>query len=84
MGIIVLHSAYVSLLMFLLLDKGPSRAKACLGCKKGDKTFGGHVTAHLYENYVVLFSVICVAVLEFVFDVLEQKVNPVSVCVIKM
>jgi len=58
MGIIVLHSAYVSLLVFLLLDKGPSMAKACLGCKEGNKTSGGHVTAHLYENCVVLFSVV--------------------------
>jgi hypothetical protein len=55
MGIIVLHTAYVSLLMFLLLDKGPSRAKACLGCKEVDKATGGHVTAHVYENCVVLF-----------------------------
>jgi len=39
MGIIVLHTAYVSLLMFLLLDKAT----------------GGHVTAHVYENCVVLF-----------------------------
>ena len=58
MGKIVLHSAYVSLLMFLLLDKGPSRAKACFGCKESDTTFGGHVTTHLYENCVVLFSVV--------------------------
>jgi hypothetical protein len=70
MGIIVLHSAYVSLLMFLLLDKGH---------------LGGHVTAHLYENYVYCSVCFCVAVLEFVFGVLEQRVNPLTlVCVIIM
>ena len=58
MDIIVLHSAYACLWMFWLLDKGPSRAKTCLVCREGDKTFWGHVTAHLYENYVVLFNVV--------------------------
>jgi hypothetical protein len=36
------------------------------------KHLGGHVTAHLYKNYVVLF---CVAVMEFVFVVLERGVT---------
>jgi hypothetical protein len=50
-GIIVLHSAYISLWIFWLLDKGPSRAKTCLVCMGG-------VTAHLHENCVVLFIVV--------------------------
>jgi hypothetical protein len=75
MGIIVLHAAYVSLLIFLLLDKGPSRAKACLGCKEVDKAIGGHITAHVYENCVVMFVWFCVAVIEFVFGVLERRVT---------
>jgi hypothetical protein len=51
-----------------------SLIKACLGCKEVDKTYGGHVTAHLYENCVVLFVWFCVAVIEFVFGVLERGV----------
>jgi hypothetical protein len=30
----------------------------CLECKDFDKTFGGHIIPHLYENCVVLFSVV--------------------------
>jgi len=45
------------------------------GCKEVDKTFGGHVTAHLYENCVGLFVWFCVAAIEFVFGVLERRVT---------
>ena len=45
------------------------------GCKKDDKTFGGHLTAHLYENCFVLFVWFCVAVIEFAFGVLERRVT---------
>jgi hypothetical protein len=75
MDIIVLHSAYVSWWVFWLLDKGPSWANICLQCKEVDKTFGGHVTAYLYENCVVQFMWFCVAVIEFVFGVFERRVT---------
>lgn len=47
----------------------------CLECKEVNKIFGGHVTAHLYKNCVVLFMWFCVAVMEFVFGVLEREVR---------
>jgi len=31
-----------------------------LECKEVDETFGGHVTPHLCENCVALFSVLCI------------------------
>jgi hypothetical protein len=46
-----------------------------LECEEVDKTFGGHLTAHLYENCVVLFMWFCVAVIEFVFGVLDRRVT---------
>jgi len=73
MDIIVLHSAYVSWWMCWLLDKGLSRANTCLRCKEGYETFWGHVTAHLCENYVLLFCV--VLCIEFVCGVLERRVT---------
>ena len=47
----------------------------CLECKEGYKTYWGHVTAHLYGNCVVVFMWFCVAVVEFVFGVLERRVT---------
>jgi hypothetical protein len=75
LDIIVLQSAYVSWWMFWLLDKGPSRSNTCLQCKEVYKTFWGHVTAYSYENCVVQFMLFCVAVIEFVFGVLERRVT---------
>jgi hypothetical protein len=47
----------------------------CLECEEVNKTFGGHLTAHLYENCVMLFMWFCVAVIEFVFGVLDRRVT---------
>jgi hypothetical protein len=44
----------------------------CLECKEVDKTFGRHVTPHLYENCAEVFSVVYAAVTEFAFGAAEE------------
>ena len=55
----------------------------CLECKEVDKTFGRHVTPHLYENCVEVFIVVYAAVTEFTvgaveWGITERELNLVS------
>jgi hypothetical protein len=49
----------------------------CCGgeCNEVDKTFGRHVTPHLYENCVEVFSVVYAAVTEFTFGHVEWGIT---------